>query len=293
MILDNLNGYKAGRDENESIDAVRRLDAFAGYVAEYLALQGTGQDWKTIYFDGFAGSGARREMKKALYEELKFTPSEEIGYKGAAERVIALELGFDYYYFVDDHQSLVKLKEKLGALPETGRKRMIFRPEDCNGELDRLADAMRSDEFATLLFLDPVGFSIDWQSIARFSGTRTDLWLVIPTGTVVNRLLDAEGNLDGFSRLEVLTGLARDEMMNVLVHAEKSPGLFEEITVIEKIDRSLHRIVCLYQYQLSRKWKYVTGTPSVLRSGRNVPLCTFLCATDNKTVYDMAGMIVH
>lgn len=292
MSENGLNSYLDVSGEQEGFSAEKRLDAFARYLGEYLAIMGEGPFWKTIYFDGFAGSGLRRDSKKQLYAELQFTPGEACGYKGAAERVMTLEKSFDYYYFVDDRQSLQKLREKLGDIPETGRKRMIFRPEECNGELDRLADAMRSDEFSALLFLDPAGFSIEWQSIARFAGTRTDLWIVIPAGTVVNRLLDAGGNLDGLSRLEPLFGMTREEIMTVLVNAERNPGLFEEETLMEKIDRSLHQIASLYQHKLKKQWKYVTSEPLVLCSSRNVPICTFICATDSKSVHDIAGAIV-
>ncbi|NTV98965.1 MAG: three-Cys-motif partner protein TcmP [Chlorobiaceae bacterium] len=292
MSLDGLNGCPDTPGASDGASGEKRLDAFAGYIEEYLALSETAPDWKTIYFDGFAGSGSRRDEKKQLYGELNFTPEEECGYKGAAERVMNLEKGFDYYYFVDDHQSLRKLKEKLGDMPESGRKRMIFRPEECNGELARLADAMHSDEFSTLLLLDPLGFAVDWRSIARFAGTRTDLWIVIPAGTVVNKLLDDRGNLDGLFRLEPFFGLKKEEIMAVLATAEKSPNLFEEETLAEKIALSLRQIAALYVSCMKKHWKYVTDVPLVYYSGRKVPICTFLCATDNRIVHDIAPGII-
>ncbi|NTU96856.1 MAG: three-Cys-motif partner protein TcmP, partial [Chlorobiaceae bacterium] len=280
MSLDGLNGFPELSGSQEGVSAENRLDAFAGYVEEFLALQDSGSDWKTIYFDAFAGSGSRRDEKKPVHAALKFTPEEERGYKGAAERIMGLERGFDYYYFVDDHRSLVKLKEKLGDLPDSGHKRMIFRPEECNRELERLSDAMHSDEFSSLLFLDPVGFSIDWQSIARFAGTRTDLWIVIQTGSVVNRLLDARGNPEGLFLREDFFGMAQDEMTGVLVRAERNPCLFVEETLPEKINRSILQVTSLYVHQLKKHWRYVTDMPFVLHSERNVSMCAFVCATD-------------
>jgi len=35
----------------------KKLDAFAKYVSAYLTIMKRNPYWKTIYFDGFAGSG--------------------------------------------------------------------------------------------------------------------------------------------------------------------------------------------------------------------------------------------
>ena len=64
--------------------------------------------WKTIYFDGFAGSGNRKEQRKSdLYQQLKITPEEDHVYKGSAERVLKLENdhSFDFYYFIDTNEA--------------------------------------------------------------------------------------------------------------------------------------------------------------------------------------------
>jgi three-Cys-motif partner protein len=284
-----LNGFQGISGANDGASSEKRLEAFTGYIEEYLSLTDPGPYWKTIYFDGFAGSGSRRDENKPLYRELKFTIDEERGYKGSAERIMRLDKGFDYYYFVDDHQSLVKLKEKLADIADSDRKRMIFRPEDCNSELARLAEAMHTGEFSALLFVDPVGFSVDWRSIERLAGTRTDLWIVIPTGTVANRLLDSEGNLDGLFRLEPFFGMKKDEIAAVLHDSERAPNLFGEETLMEKISHSLNQIASLYVHRLNSRWKYVTGVPFVVHSSRNIPLCMFISATDNRSVYDIAS----
>ena len=76
--------------------------------------------WKTIYFDGFAGSGERKSKRKSpLYQQLLVTQEDEKLYKGAAEKeetTMPGDLSFDYYYFVDTNEkSLEKLKNKLEA----------------------------------------------------------------------------------------------------------------------------------------------------------------------------------
>ena len=92
----------------------QKLDAFEKYVNAYLTIMNKYReryDWKLLYFDGFAGSGSRKEDelniqdKEAiaeLFTEIEITEEELTPYKGAAERVLNIsQKGFDYYYFVD------------------------------------------------------------------------------------------------------------------------------------------------------------------------------------------------
>jgi three-Cys-motif partner protein len=81
----------------------RKLNAFSKYVKSYLMIMKKHPYWKTIYFDGFAGSGKRATSKSKLYAQLSISPEEEKIYQGSAERVLSLEAGlaFDYYYFID------------------------------------------------------------------------------------------------------------------------------------------------------------------------------------------------
>ncbi len=100
---------------------IRKLNAFSKYVSAYLKIMSKNKHWKTIYFDGFAGSGDRSISQTKLYESLLFTNEEEAGYKGAAERVLTLpnNLAFDFYYFIDNNKvSLENLKQKISHYGE-------------------------------------------------------------------------------------------------------------------------------------------------------------------------------
>lgn len=116
----------------------KKLDAFAKYVWAYLKILKTQPQWKTIYFDGFAGSGERGKQTsdaEKLYQQLSLTEDEENVYKGAAERVLTLpdDLLFDYHYFVDArNESLSKLEAKLKILDNSKKTKLIFKEGDCN-----------------------------------------------------------------------------------------------------------------------------------------------------------------
>ncbi len=289
---ESLNGIMEHYPEYEGPSSEKRLDYFERYIDSYLSVAGTNPFLKTVYFDAFAGSGSRRDPKSPLLQQLKFTPAEEIGYKGAAERILNLEKGFDYYYFVDDHQSLVKLKERLAVLPGANRKKMIFRPEDCNLELDRLADALRSDEFSALILLDPLGFNIEWRSIERIPCNRSDLWLLLPTGVIVNKLLEHDGKLGDIARLEPFFSLPEEAIRAEFLNEERNFTLFGEETVLEKTNNSIDQLANLYVRLLKQNWTYVTDISLILRSSGNMPLYRLICASCSNPVFEISRMII-
>lgn len=134
--------------------------------------------WKTIYFDGFAGSGSRKEVKSSLYKQLEITEEEERIYRGAAERVLSLRdgLSFDFYYFIDKAESsLQKLEIKLSKINSINEKKLVFRSGDANQWILKLADTLKTNKYAALVFLDPFGMQIDWDSIAALRDTRSDI----------------------------------------------------------------------------------------------------------------------
>ena len=95
-----------------------KLNAFTKYVDAYLTIMNSYKNrygWKTIYFDGFAGSGDLIKKGVATTIETVNSPLFDFGieeietkvYKGAAERIVQLKNKFDYYYFIDLNENLL------------------------------------------------------------------------------------------------------------------------------------------------------------------------------------------
>jgi three-Cys-motif partner protein len=149
-----------------------KLSAFTKYVSAYLTIMKKYPYWRTIYFDGFAGSGTRKETSiSPLYQQLQITDQEDHVYKGSAERVISLEkdYSFDFYYFIDtNEESLKKLEKKLRQIPNAKIDKLNFRYGDCNKWILELSRALKSNKYAALVLLDPFGMQIDWDSISGF-----------------------------------------------------------------------------------------------------------------------------
>ncbi len=277
----------------------RKLTAFSKYVSAYLTIMKKHPQWKTIYFDGFAGSGNRKsDTVSAVYEQLRLTPQEERIYKGAAERVLSLERGlsFDYYYFIDtDAESLKKLETKLAGLQKSKENPFQFRSGDCNMWILELSKALheKKNKFTSLVLLDPFGMQIDWNSISSLKDTRTDIWILIPTGVVVNRLLDKSCKLKHINKLQSFFGLDENAITDVFYKKEMTHTLFGEAQVIQKVTKPIEKIANLYAQQLNTIWPYVVEKPLRLENSRGVPIFHFVFASNNKYAVKIAKQIIE
>ncbi len=271
----------------------KKLRAFEKYVKAYLTIMAKNPYWKTIYFDAFAGSG-HRGRKSALYNQLSFMAEDERIYQGAAERVVTLEKPFDFYYFIEkDAKASEALKTKLTTIAPNRTARFVFRASDCNQELLKLARAMRSKKYAALVFIDPFGMQVNWSSIAVLQETRSDIWILVPTGVIINRLLDKKAILKYSTKLEEFFGISREEIRNYFYKKEKQLGLFGEETIkVEKVMKPIQKIAELYITNLKKIWKYVTPQPLLLKNSKGVIIYHLVFASNNKSAYKIASQII-
>lgn len=277
----------------------KKLEAFEKYVKAYLSIMNNFPYWKTIYFDGFAGSGDRGKQNDELMFQLSITDDETKIYQGAAERVIQIKhpKAFDYCYFIEkDAESSNKLKERLSQVSISENTQLVFRSEDCNGEIDKLAGALndKSNKLAALIFLDPFGMHINWESIAKLKGSRSDVWILIPTGVIVNRLLDRKGKLKSMKTLTSFLGMNEEEIRNAFYRTHTHPSLFgEEIEVVEKVLDPINHIARIYIDNLKGIWEHVTETPLRLNNSKGRPIFHFVCASNNKNAVKIAQQIIE
>jgi three-Cys-motif partner protein len=272
----------------------KKLEAFSKYVWSYLTIMKKHPYWKTIYFDGFAGSGTREKQVNAdLMQQLKITEEEEKTYKGAAERVLGLqELGFDFYYFIDKKDtSINKLKAKLDE--QFKDKTIVYRSGDANLQITELAKALQKKDYAALVFLDPFGMQIDWNSIAELKDTRSDVWILVPTGVIVNRLLDRAGKLEFSEKLESFFGLPIADIKAHFYEEQKVQTLFGEEEIITKVSKPIEKISKLYAERMKTIWNFVTEKPLVLKNRTGSPIFHFVFASNNRTATKIAKQIIQ
>jgi three-Cys-motif partner protein len=283
----------------------QKLEAFEKYVKAYLTIMNNNREkfgWKLIYFDGFAGSGSRNEDNDSQPEECDLIPFDEIGvssdelapYKGAAERVLNInQRGFDYYYFIDkDVASSYKLKEKLAHFQND--RMLEFRHSDANDEVKKMADAMHQNpKLKSLVLLDPFGMQVNWESIRQLEGTGTDLWILIPTGVIVNRLLDRKCKLRHIEKLTSFFGKDESFLRSYFYNTRQENTLFGETEIVEKVKEPIKKIAELYIQQMHTIFKYVTEQPLVLYNTTGTPIFHFACASNNQSAIKIAHEIIN
>ncbi|MFH1004946.1 MAG: three-Cys-motif partner protein TcmP [Bacteroidota bacterium] len=282
----------------------QKLDAFIAYVKAYLTIMKKNPYWKTIYFDGFAGMGRRIIEKEKnnffifLEDDFQSLIEDIRLYEGSVKRVLSLpELyRFNYYYFIDSKsENVAKLKE----LAKEYQNKIIpgkieIRQEDCNKELLKLAAALKNknEKLASLIFIDPFGMQVNWESIASLKKTRSDIWILIPSGVIINRLLLKTGQIKYKEKLEKFFGLPINEIRQFFYSEKKTDGLFGVINTTKKKNNPIEKIVQLYVLQLKTVWKNVTEKPLILKNSKNVSIYHLLFASNNANAKKIASQII-
>jgi len=276
----------------------RKLDAFLKYVRAYLTIMNKHPRYETIYFDGFAGSGERKMTENPeMLKLIQFEEAEQNVYQGAAERLLRLppQYTFSYYYFIEkDTESIEKLKAKLSLLGSENNRKTVFRSGDCNIQLEYLSQALQDKPLAALIFLDPFGMQVDWASIAKLKGTHSDVWILLPTGVIVNRLLDRKGELRNSQKLESFFGLPEEEIRQRFYVKTGQGDLFSEYTEhVAKVTSPIEKIAGLYVERLQTIWKHVTPKPLVLKNRQGTPIFHFVFASNIPAAINIAKDIIQ
>ncbi|MCL2799902.1 MAG: three-Cys-motif partner protein TcmP [Endomicrobia bacterium] len=273
----------------------KKLEVFGKYVEAYLTIMNKNRYWQLIYFDAFAGSGNNNKKEAStnndLLKDLNITQKEHDVYKGAAERVLGItQKGFDFYYFVDKNKKAIKeLEEKLKS--KYSDKKLFFRNSDANDEIKKLTQSIQKNKnLKALVLLDPFGMQVDWASIETFKGfSGVDLWILIPTGVIVNRLLDKNGELEYINKLASFFGLDERSIRKYFYIEEQD--LFGE-SIISKVSKPIHKIAELYIARLKEIFSEVIDKPLEMRNDKNVPIYHFVFASNNKTAKKIAKDII-
>lgn len=260
-----------------------KMEIVVSYAKAYLTIMDKQQWAKTMYFDGFAGSGIIETDEK---EEVK---------KGTALRIldIVYPTSFDLYYFVElDEVNKAELEKRI---QETyfGRNAHVVNA-DCNEKLVRMANYLRENKnFRALVFIDPYGMSVNWSSIEELKGLGVDLWILVPTGMGIGRLLKNDGNISDawLSKLEKFLGLGQDIIKAHFYKTKEQSTLFGIETIIEKEKDAVNKAGELYKTRLNTVFKFVSDS-FVMKNSTNSIMYHFMMATNNPTALKIANEVI-
>lgn len=252
----------------------QKIEVFLKYLKAYLDIMKT-RPFELVYFDGFAGSG-----------DIEGNARYGSGLEGIALRVLGMQhdRNFDIYYLVDkDAKKVEELKSKIrDRFP--GRSGIFPVADDCNKKLIDLADYLRkSASRRALALVDPFGMQVNWESIEACKGLGIDLWILVPTGIGVGRMLKNDGNISDawLVKLESFLGLPGEEIKQYFYQERTTHTLFGEERYVEKEAGAAHKAAELYVRQLKKVWQFVSD-PLPLRNSTNSIMYHFVLATNSR-----------
>lgn len=263
----------------------QKIDIITSYAKAYLTVMKDRPYFKLTYFDGFAGSGEiTAESKKNI--------------EGAALRVLSIEepRTFDLYYFVElDKRFANKLKTVIRE--KFPSKKTVIVADDCNVKLAALTEYLKKPEnknSKVLAFIDPKGMQVKWQSIKQLKDMGVDLWILVPTGMGVNRLLKNNSDIsdEWIQKLEEFLGMDESEIRNYFYKTATNYTLFGIEESIQKENNAIEAAAKLYQKKLQEVFKFVSD-PFVMRNSTNSPMYHFYMATNNKTALKIANDVIR
>lgn len=292
----------------------QKMEIVVSYAKAYLTIMNA-QKWaKTIYFDGFAGSGSISEEKSieedfsrrdagssSLFGDiLEISTEQELSEtvkKGTALRILDIiePKSFDMYYFVEKNEAHFKELKVQVELNYPGRNAHVVR-EDCNEKLVSMANFLsRNKSYRALAFIDPYGMTVKWSSIEVLKGLGVDLWILVPTGVGANRLLVRDGEIPEcwLSALESFLGISGNEIKKQFYKQITFRSLFtnEETSIITKETDTVNKIGQLYMSRLREVFKFVSDS-FVMRNSTNSIMYHFMMATNNKAALDIANDVI-
>ncbi|MFT3909236.1 MAG: three-Cys-motif partner protein TcmP [Ferruginibacter sp.] len=263
----------------------QKIEMVVAYAKAYLIIMNKYPQYKPLYFDGFAGSGD-------IYK------NEEIDLdiiKGAAVRILEINdpKSFDTYYFVEkDEKNKTELEKTIKQNFPNKKTHVVA--EDCNRKLVSMAKFLKEHpEYRVLAFIDPYGMALDWRSIECLKGLGIDLWILVPTGMGINRLLKKDGKISDawLEKLERFLGLRKEIILNHFYKESKSLTLFGEETIMEKEENAIAKAGDLYRERLNTVFKSVSE-PFIMKNSTNSIMYHFIMASNNNTAIKIANDVI-
>jgi three-Cys-motif partner protein len=235
-------------------------------------------DYLKRYIDVFETS-MRKQWITRSYVDLLSGPGKirirDAGTVALGSPLLALTTRYPFtsYHFVDkDSDNAAALSQRCqlsAACPQTH----VY-IGDCNVLVDQIVAVLRQDQDSlNLAFLDPEGFELQWETIAKLASVRRmDLILNYPEGGL-NRLMpqasqtDAETSIDRFFGDRAWRAIYREAMEG------RSSGLHGKLIEL------LRQRLATLGYQEVRRDDEVGDEPLMRNAQRNAPLYRLLFAS--------------
>lgn len=236
-----------------------------------------------VYIDAFAGTGYRTMQRDPvsstglLFPDLAEQAPQQL-LDGSARIALKTVPRFDSYVFIERSPDRCAALEGLRS--EFRAEDITISQGDANEQIRRICADAQWNMRRAVLFLDPYGMQVEWQTIEAVAHTKAiDLWLLFPLGIGVSRLLTRTGEIPASWRARLDSLLGTTDWYDEFYRVEREPTLFgaEEEHLIKATNETIGR------YFVERLRSVFAGVaePGVLRNSSNCPLYLFCFAAGN------------
>jgi three-Cys-motif partner protein len=266
----------------------RKLKLLADYLRSYTtALKNA--PFEKAFIDAFAGSGYRRarqgsesgeSAQSLLFPDLA-EPDPQALLDGSARIALQTIPRFDKYIFIEQQADRCADLERLrNEFPDRAGD-IDVRRGDANSEIRGLCEKDWNRHRA-VLFLDPFGMQVEWQTIEAAARTKAiDMWVLFPLGMGVNRMLTRSGEIPAPWRRRLNLLLGTETWYEEFYRVVREPTLLgdEDERVIKA---SVETIGRYFNDRLRSVFSGVAEQPAVLRNSTNSPLYLLCFAVGNE-----------
>ena len=274
---------------------IQKLSIIDQYLSAYTKVLKNSKV-KTIYIDGFAGSGEtvfKSDDEVVATQQTTFLPNEKIEEISVAEgsAVLSLKYDFDGYYFVElDADRMAKLKARIkNDFPEKFNK-IKFLKGDANKEINAIMDRLTVYD-RCLMFIDPFSLEMNWETLKTVSTKAiVDLWYLFPMNALIRNMpKDMDKILQqNINVIEKTLGITNFKEM---FYEEGAVDLLGSRRT-QRI--SQNEIIDIIKGRLKETFAYVYEKPKLLTNARNsiLFLLCFMMTNDSEKAVGAANRIV-
>jgi len=265
----------------------RKLAALADYLVQYQVIfkkNPAARNLRTVYVDAFAGTGDRdigaQHDKESLFGYGDETREFQ---QGSARAALELDAKFHKYVFIDQKSSHIKALRTLVErdLPELASL-CEFVHSDANDWLQSWCSSQDWRIQRAVVFLDPYGMSVAWNTIEAIARTRAiDLWILFPFAIGANRMMPGD-DLPDTAWAKILTNVfgSTDWIKRFYARTVDTDLFGAQHNSITKV-AGMDEILEYFLERLRTAFPHVVQKPMILYNSNKTPMYALCFAAAN------------
>lgn len=262
----------------------QKLRAVSSYLRSYSQVLKK-QSFVRLYIDAFAGTGYREQKQMeaeypSIFDELVEEDPQRF-LDGSAALALAVEPPFDRYVFIEANRRRVAELEQLKESFPSRADSIEIVHDDCNTTIQTLVRAWDHARMRGVVFLDPFGMQVEWQTLKDIAQTGAiDVWVLFPITAVNRMLVRRTGRMPASWRERLSRVFGTPDWLRRFYQERVDQDMFSA-TEVRRLEKtcSLASIAAFYEERLRTVFPVVAST--TLRDSRDRPLFQLFFAAAN------------